>query len=111
THTTTHIPYTTLFRSLYVRKAFQERLRPTVFGWHNVRCPNYVAQDQLVHPPDGRRYEVGTANLIGLAGLQAAMELVLEVGIDAIAAELLRKRAWLVPGLQAKGCLNLQADP
>ena len=61
----------------YVKKSLQERLRPTVFGWHNVRCPNYVAQDQLTHPPDSRRYEVGTANLVGLAGLQAAIELVL----------------------------------
>src|SRR5262245_45235229 len=45
---------------LYVRKSLQERLRPTAFGWHNVRCPDYVAQDRLVHPPDGRRYEAGT---------------------------------------------------
>ncbi len=37
------------------------------------------------------------------------MELVLEVGIDQIAAELLRKRAWLVPALQAKGYDVLQA--
>jgi len=94
---------------LYVRKAFQETLRPTILGWHNVRCPNYVAQDRLDHPPDGRRYEAGSANLVGLAGLQAAMELVLEVGIDQIAAELLRKRAWLVPALQAKGYDVLQA--
>jgi selenocysteine lyase/cysteine desulfurase len=88
---------------LYVRKELQDRLPPKIYGWHNVRCANYVAQDQIVHPPDGRRYEAGSANLIGLAGLQAGMELVLEVGIDNIAAELLRKRAWLVPALQAKG--------
>jgi len=88
---------------LYVRKELQDNLRPKIYGWHNVRCANYVAQDQIVHPPDSRRYEAGSANLIGLAGLQAAMELLLEVGIDNIAAELLRKRAWLVPELQAKG--------
>jgi cysteine desulfurase / selenocysteine lyase len=96
---------------LYVRKALQEKLHPTVFGWHNVRCANYVAQDQLVHPPDGRRYEAGSANLLGLAGLQAGMELLLEVGIDNIAAELLRKRAWVVPALQAKGYAVLHATP
>jgi selenocysteine lyase/cysteine desulfurase len=95
---------------LYVRKSFQETLRPTVFGWHNVRCPNYVAQEQLVHPPDARRYEAGTANLVGLAGLQAAMELILEVGLESIAAELLRKRRWLVPELSAKGYVVLHAD-
>jgi selenocysteine lyase/cysteine desulfurase len=88
---------------LYVRKELQEKLRPKIYGWHNVRCANYVAQDQIVHPPDSRRYEAGSANLVGLAGLQAGMDLLLEVGIDNIAAELLRKRAWLVPALQAKG--------
>jgi selenocysteine lyase/cysteine desulfurase len=95
---------------LYVRKEWQERLRPPVYGWHNVRCPNYVAQEKLVQPPDSRRYEAGSANLLGLAGLHAAMELLLEAGVDAIAAELLRKRAWIVPALQAKGYTVLQAD-
>ena len=31
------------------------------------------------------------------------MEMLLELGVDNIAAELSRKRAWLVPALQAKG--------
>src|SRR5436309_2642009 len=48
-------------------------------------------------------------NLVGLVGLQAALELLLELGIDNIATELLRKRTWLVPALQAKGYTVLQA--
>jgi selenocysteine lyase/cysteine desulfurase len=95
---------------LYVRKSFQEKLRPPIYGWHNVRCPNYVALDQIVYRSDARRYEAGTTNLLGLVGLEAAMELLLEVGIEGIAAELLRKRAWLVPALQAKGYTVLHAD-
>ena len=35
-------------------------------------------------------------------------ELLLELGVENIAAELLRKRAWLVPALQAKGWIVLQ---
>jgi len=34
----------------------------------------------------------------------------LEVGVENIAAELLRKRAWLVPALQQKGWTVLQGD-
>jgi len=94
----------------YVRKEIQDRLHPSVFGWHNVRCPNYVAQEQMVLRPDSRRYEAGTQNLLGYVGLNAAMELLLEIGIDAIAAELLRKRAFLVPALQAKGYTILHGD-
>ena len=88
---------------LYVRKSVQEKLNPSVYGWNNVRCPNYIAQERIVLRPDARRYEVGTANWLGLVGLHGAMELLLEIGIDQIAAELLRKRAWLVPALAAKG--------
>ena len=38
------------------------------------------------------------------------MELALEIGVENIAAELLRKRALLVPALQAKGFTVLNAD-
>jgi selenocysteine lyase/cysteine desulfurase len=94
----------------FVRKSMHDKLRPPIYGWHNVRCPNYIAQEQLVHPPDARRYEAGSANLLGVVGLHAAMELLLEIGIEQIAAELLRKRAWLIPALQAKGYTVLHAD-
>jgi selenocysteine lyase/cysteine desulfurase len=95
---------------LYVRKEWQDRLRPPIYGWHNLRCPNYVAQDGMVYKPDARRYEAGSANLLGLVAIQAACDLVLELGLEAIATELLRKRAWLVPALQAKGWTVLQGD-
>src|SRR3954451_8815738 len=94
----------------YVRKSMQEKLRPAVYGWHNVRCPNFVAQEQIVYPSDARRYEAGSANLLGLVGLHASLELLLELGIENISAELLRMRAWLVPALQAKGYKVLHAD-
>lgn len=94
----------------YVRREVQARLAPTVYGWHNVLCPGFVAQESLVFHDDARRYEAGTANLLGIVGMKAGMELLLEVGIDNVAAELLRKRAWLVPALQSKGCVVLHAD-
>ena len=95
---------------LFVRKALQQSLRPIALGWHNLRCPNYVAQEQMIFRPDARRYEAGTQNLLGLAGLEAAMELLLEIGLGRIAAELLRKRVLLVGALQAKGYTVLHAD-
>ena len=95
---------------LVVRKAWQDIVKPAVYGWHNVRCPNYIAQEEIVFRKDARRYEVGTNNLIGLVGLAAALELLLEIGIENISRELLRKRQWLVPALQAKGYTVLNAD-
>ena len=95
---------------LYVRKEVQDRLRPIVFGWHNVRCPQFVAQEELEFRPGAKRYEAGTHNLAGLVALNAALELLEEIGIEAIAKELLRKRAWVVPALTAKGYTVLHAS-
>ena len=95
---------------LYVRASLQEQLRPMVFGWHNVWCPDYLAQEELVLRADARRYEAGTQNLLGLVGLHAALELLSGIGLDNIAAELLRQRALLVPALRNKGYTVLHAD-
>ena len=95
---------------LYVRRELQEKLNPPIYGWHNVRNPNFVAQEQIVFRSGAVKYEAGTQNLLGLVGLIAAMELALEIGVENIAAELLRKRALLVPALQAKGFTVLNAE-
>lgn len=94
---------------MYVRQSLQEKVDPRVYGWNNVRSPNFVAQEQIVYRQNAQRFEVGSHNFLGLVGLHAAMELILEVGVDNIAAELLRKRAWLIPALEAKGYTVLQA--
>src|SRR6267142_3844064 len=95
---------------MYVRRSVQERLTPPIYGWNNVRCPNYVAQEQIVFRNGSQKYEAGTHNFLGLVGLVAAMELISELGVENIARELLRKRGWLVPALQAKGYTVVQAD-
>ncbi len=94
----------------YVKKDLQAKLNPQVYGWHNVRNPNYVAQDKIEFRSGAAKFEAGTHNLIGLIGLLAAMELALELGVENIGRELLRKRAWLVPALQAKGYTVLNAE-
>jgi len=95
---------------MYVRGSVQVMINPPIYGWNNVRCPNYVAQEQIVLRTGAQKYEAGTYNLLGIVGLVTAMELLLELGVENIARELLRKRALLVPALQGKGFTVLQAD-
>ncbi len=95
---------------LYVKKDLQDKLNPQVYGWHNVKNPNFVAQETIEFRKGAAKFEAGTHNLIGVVGLLAAMELALEIGVEAIGRELLRKRAWLVPALRAKGFNVLNAD-
>jgi selenocysteine lyase/cysteine desulfurase len=95
---------------LYVRHEVQDRLTPPIYGWHNVQNPNFVAQEKIIFRSGATKYEAGTHNLVGLAGLMAAMELAAEIGVENIAAELMRKRAWLVPALESRGFTVLNAD-
>jgi len=96
---------------MYVRQELQPNLTPPIYGWNNVRCPNYVALEEIIFRTGAQKYEAGTHNLLGIVGLVAAMELVLEIGVDNITRELLRKRAWLSSQLTAKGYTVLNAQP
>ena len=57
----------------------------------------------LTQKPDATRFEEGSYNSVGLYGLKAAIELLLEVGIPTVAARVLRLTAHLMAGLEAKG--------
>jgi selenocysteine lyase/cysteine desulfurase len=81
---------------LYVRRSVQDQIDPVEFGWTNVaNYADYASRDMgLRH--DAGRYECGTLNTIGCYGLCAAIELLLEVGIEFVgeAVQALGDRIW-----------------
>ncbi|MGH8024637.1 MAG: aminotransferase class V-fold PLP-dependent enzyme [Limisphaerales bacterium] len=95
----------------YARGGLQETLNPSVWGWHNILSPNFVAQEKIEFQKDARKFEAGTHNLLGVSGLIAALELVLEVGVENIATDLVRKRQWLAPELEKRGFTVLNPTP
>ena len=95
----------------YVKSEMQDRLSPSAFGWNNVRCPNYISQKEMILRADAGRYEAGSFNILGIAGLNAALGLLLDVGIDNIAADLQTKREWLVSALLEKDFVVLCPEP
>jgi selenocysteine lyase/cysteine desulfurase len=61
------------------------RLRPSSSGWRNVRRdPGDLFLHRLEHVADGRRFEPGAGNEIGIAGLAAALDLLSAVGADTV---------------------------
>jgi selenocysteine lyase/cysteine desulfurase len=69
---------------LYVRQEKQEQIEPNLVGWTNfAHYVDYASRDMTLRP-DAGRYESGTLNTIGCYGLRAALDLLLEVGIDRI---------------------------
>lgn len=95
---------------LYVRKSWIDALRPMVYGWNNVRCPDFVAREELVFRSGAQRYEAGSHSMLGLVGLRASLDLILEVGVEAIAADLRAKRDFLMPALRDRGWEVLSLD-
>src|SRR5262245_56464179 len=49
---------------MFVRSSVQPVLNPPLHGCNNVRCPNYVAQEQIVFRKGSQKYEVGTHNFL-----------------------------------------------
>jgi cysteine desulfurase / selenocysteine lyase len=69
---------------LYVRQDKQDQIEPSQIGWTNfARHTDYSSRDMTLRA-DAGRYESGTLNTIGCYGLRAALDLLLEVGIERI---------------------------
>jgi selenocysteine lyase/cysteine desulfurase len=69
---------------LYIQRDLQERVDPVEFGWTNIAgYYDYSCRDMTLRP-DAARYECGTLNTIGCFGLRAAMDLLLEMGVNAV---------------------------
>lgn len=88
---------------VYVKRSRFEELRPTLVGSWNVKSPNFVAQETIAFPDTAVRYEPGMLNYPGIAGMHASLELLLDVGIDAVANRLLHLRSALLDMLRPMG--------
>lgn len=85
---------------VYVKKEHFDLVRPTLLGAWNVLSPNFITQEEIVFHPTGQRYEPGALNIGGIYGMKAAIDLVMGIGLDKIAARILDLKKRLVAGLQ-----------
>ncbi|MCS7172855.1 MAG: aminotransferase class V-fold PLP-dependent enzyme [Armatimonadetes bacterium] len=68
---------------MYVRPDRIPELRPRVVGWFSHRTP-FAFELQVDLAPDARRFLTGTPGISGLFAARAGLEVVLEVGVEAI---------------------------
>jgi len=65
------------------------RIHPVISGWRNVTLASHdFFLQRLEHHADGRRFEAGATNDIGIAGLAAGLDLIAAVGRDNIQARI-----------------------
>ncbi len=87
----------------YCAKDKLERLINTNVGWASVVNPREFLDYDLTQKPDATRFEEGSYNSIGLYGLKAAIDLLLEIGVSNIETRILELTSGLIKGLNAKG--------
>ncbi len=88
---------------LYVRRSRLDEIEPVEFGWTNPASYNDYSSRDMTLRPDAGRYECGTLNTVGCYGHRAALELLLEVGVENIAPAVLRLGDQIEQGVRAKG--------
>jgi selenocysteine lyase/cysteine desulfurase len=88
---------------MYVRDSLSNGLQPTATGWFAQENPH--AMDIYHHLPhaSARRFESGTPNACGLFAAEAGLELLLEVGMDAVARQITRVNSLIVDAVDAHG--------
>jgi selenocysteine lyase/cysteine desulfurase len=91
----------------YVSRRAMERVKPTLVGWLSVSDPeDYLNYDQP-YAPTARRFEAGALNTAGVAGLGAAIELFLQIGLEKIESHLLDLGDYLCERLRESPRGNL----
>jgi cysteine desulfurase / selenocysteine lyase len=73
----------------YIRREHLERLRPFGVGWHSVVHSSDYTRIELHLKPSAARYEGGSQNMVGMIGFGASLDLLLDLGIERIAAAIL----------------------
>ena len=85
---------------LYISGEVNALLHPSRVGWKSVKDEEDFFRIHFDLKPDALRFESGTMNVAGIYALGAAMELLLEVGVENIFDHVLALNDYLIQGLQ-----------
>jgi selenocysteine lyase/cysteine desulfurase len=87
----------------YAAAEHRDRLEVLETGWTNVSRQGSFLEVPPDLKSDARRFEAGTLNTNGVYGARAAYDLLLEIGIDNLAAEVRRLAGSLADKLESIG--------
>ncbi len=88
---------------LYVDASVLGLIDPIVVGWRSVTREEDFFDIHFELKPDATKFEPGTRNLMGIYALGAAIELLLEVGIEGIKDRIFALNDRFIDGLGARG--------
>ncbi|PRX38079.1 cysteine desulfurase / selenocysteine lyase [Meinhardsimonia xiamenensis] len=91
--------------AIYIRRERQAEMRPFKGGGDMIR---EVHQDRVIYADPPLKFEAGTPGIVQQIGLGVALEYMMEIGMEAIAAHEARLRDYAMARLSGLNWLNLQ---
>jgi len=88
---------------VYISKYAQEKLKVSNLGWKSVEQEGDYLNYAIRLKRSAGRFEEGTLNILGIQGLKASLEMILEVGITIIERRILDLCDQIIRGLTRKG--------
>ncbi|MDF1829335.1 aminotransferase class V-fold PLP-dependent enzyme [Cycloclasticus pugetii] len=95
----------------YCRQSSINRLKLTQYGWHMVEdMGNYDALEWST-AKSARRFECGSPNMLSIHALSASLSLLLEVGMNTVANNLIERGQYVIDKVQQSPSLTLLTKP
>lgn len=95
----------------YCRPELRERLRLHQYGWHMVENVGDYDSDAWSPAQSARRFECGSANMLGIHAMSASLALLLEIGMEKIEQQVLKNTEYLMERIAAEKNLELITQP
>lgn len=87
----------------YSTQAMRERLKLYQFGWHMVEHAGDFDRYDWTPAKSARRFECGSANMLGIHGLNASLGLLLEIGLEAVHQRIEENCSLIVANIKERG--------
>lgn len=91
----------------WCRPELRERLILHQFGWHMIRDAGNFSSRDCTPADSGRRFECGSANMLGIHALSASLSLFAEVGMAEVEARILDNVHYLMEKLTAMNGIEI----
>lgn len=88
---------------LYVRPDLITKLKPRLTGWIAHKNPFDFSHDEMIYDESIRRFSQGTPSIPALYSVQPGLEIINEVGVEAIATESRRRTQRIVDCADERG--------
>lgn len=85
----------------------RKQLRLNQFGWHMVEAMGEFDRKEWGIAKTARRFECGSPNMLGIYALNASLSLLMEVGLDKVEKEVLKRSEYLFDKIKSMPDLEL----